>query len=90
MCRGLLLCPQDQFYSNHEGNSYQMRLMEFRDVLASGNLSPQWCSHNARRAGLSVLRVLSTRLVLFGNLVPWMIRSPKRSASLLLARARGY
>ncbi len=34
-----------QFFENHDGHGYGLRLIEFRDCLWSGFLLPQWCPH---------------------------------------------
>lgn len=44
LARGFLLPPADTFFANHEADTYVGRLVEFRDLLAAGQWSPQWCS----------------------------------------------
>lgn len=34
-----------QFFENHDGHGYGLRLIEFRDCLWTGYLFPQWCTH---------------------------------------------
>lgn len=38
----LFLIPQDEYIHNHDGVSYPLRLIEFRELLFCGYLSPQW------------------------------------------------
>lgn len=45
LCRHFFTLPEDQFFANHDNDGYALRLIEFRDCLASGYLLPQWCSH---------------------------------------------
>ena len=45
LCRHFFTLPEDQFFANHDNDGYALRLIEFRDCLASGYLFPQWCSH---------------------------------------------
>jgi len=45
LCRHFFTLPEDQFFANHDNDGYALRLIEFRDCLASGCLLPQWCSH---------------------------------------------
>ena len=45
VCRTLLLAEHGQFFENHDGDGYGLRLIEFRDSLWNGALFPQWCFH---------------------------------------------
>ena len=45
LCRHFFTLPEDHFFANHDNDGYALRLIEFRDCLASGYLLPQWCSH---------------------------------------------
>jgi len=45
LCRHFFLLPADMFFQNHDDNTYLVRLIEFRDCLANGYLSPQWCTN---------------------------------------------
>ncbi len=45
LCRHFFLLPPGMFFKNHDENTYLVRLIEFRDCLANGYLSPQWCTN---------------------------------------------
>lgn len=45
VCRIFLTLRFGQFFENHDGNGYGLRLIEFRDCLWAGYLLPQWCPH---------------------------------------------
>lgn len=34
-----------EFFENHDGHGYGLRLIEFRDCLWTGSVFPQWCPH---------------------------------------------
>ena len=48
--RGFFVHAPGEIHNTHEGHSYVYRLIEFRETLAAGYLSPQWSTHF--RAGL--------------------------------------
>ena len=43
--RGFFVPPEDEIHASHENYAYVYRLIEFRDCLWAGYLSPQWCSN---------------------------------------------
>lgn len=45
VCRNLLTIEEGQFFENHDGPGYLLRIMEFQDCLQNGYLFPQWCSN---------------------------------------------
>ncbi len=45
VCRVFFRLEYGEFFENHDGDSYGVRLIEFRDCLAHGFWLPQWCSH---------------------------------------------
>lgn len=45
VCRFVLPLGHGEFLENHDGNSYGMRLIEFRECFANGYWFPQWCGH---------------------------------------------
>lgn len=45
VCRTFFLAEHGQFFENHDGDGYGLRLIEFRDCLWNGMLFPQWCFH---------------------------------------------
>lgn len=45
LARHFFLLPADTFFSNHDEDTYLYRILEFRDCIASGYWSPQWCAH---------------------------------------------
>lgn len=45
VCRTFFLLQHGQFFENHDGDGYGLRLIEFRDCLWNGVLFPQWCVH---------------------------------------------
>jgi hypothetical protein len=40
----LFLLPAGYFFANHDGDSFPLRVLEFRDCLCKGYLFPQWCT----------------------------------------------
>lgn len=45
VCLPFFQIPAGQFFDNHDADGYGLRILEFRDCLAAGYWSPQWCSH---------------------------------------------
>jgi hypothetical protein len=81
LARVWFLCPPDRIHVNHEAFSYVGRLIEFRDQLRAGYLSPQWCTNF--RGGLGSPHNLYYQPGLFyaASLVPWSV-PPVRALGL--------
>ena len=43
--RGFFAHSEGYIHTTHEGHNYVYRLIEFRETLTAGYLSPQWCTH---------------------------------------------
>lgn len=84
LARVWFLCPSGHIHTNHEAFSYVGRLIEFRDQLRAGYLSPQWCTNF--RGGLGSPHNLYYQPGLFyaASLVPWSV-PPVRALGLTVA-----
>jgi hypothetical protein len=45
LCLPFFQIPAGRFFDNHDADGYGLRILEFRDCLSAGYLSPQWCVH---------------------------------------------
>ncbi len=83
--------PLDEAYENHEAYAYQMRLVEFRDCLAHGYWSPQWCSHVRGGLGSPLFSYYQPGLFYVASL-PGSVLHPTRALGVvvLLFGVLGY
>jgi len=78
LARVYFLHPPQRIHRNHEGYSYAGRLIEFRDLLANGYLSPQWCTHFRGGLGAPYFSYYQPGFFYVASLVPWWV-SPIRA-----------
>ena len=71
--RVYFLHPAERSHENHERNTYAGRLIEFRDLLARGDLSPQWCGHFRGGLGSPYFGYYQPGFFYAAGLVPWQV-----------------
>lgn len=84
LARPYFLLPADQSHENHETNTYAGRLIEFRDLLAHGHLSPQWCGDFRGGLGAPYFGYYQPGFFYAASLVPWHV-PPIRALGITVA-----
>ncbi|HZM01131.1 MAG TPA: hypothetical protein VFD43_12860 [Planctomycetota bacterium] len=73
VARGFFAFPPGQIHATHEGHSYVYRVVEFREALAEGRLSPQWCAHFRGGLGSPYFSYYQPGFFYVASLVPWSL-----------------
>jgi len=73
LARVYFLHPPGRIHVNDEGYSYAGRLIEFRDLLAAGYVSPQWCTHFRGGLGAPYFSYYQPGFFYAASLVPWAV-----------------
>lgn len=73
--------PADRVHVNHESHHYAVRVLEFRDLLGSGYLFPQWATHFRGGFGGPYFGYYQPGVFYAASLVPWWV-SPNRALGL--------
>jgi hypothetical protein len=68
---------------NHERYHYASRLLEFRDLLGSGYLAPQWATHFRAGLGSPYFSYYQPGLFYLASLVPWVF-APIRALGVVV------
>jgi hypothetical protein len=84
LARLYFLHPPHQVPYNHESSTYSGRLIEFRDLLAAGYLSPQWCTHFRGGLGAPYFSYYQPGFFYAASLVPWSVH-PMRALGITVA-----
>lgn len=71
--RVYFLHPPERIHENHEAFTYAGRLVEFRDLLAAGYLSPEWCSHFRGGLGAPYFGYYQPGFFYAAAVVPWNV-----------------
>jgi len=82
--RPYFLHPADRVHEDDETYSYAARLIEFRDLLAAGYLSPQWCTHFRGGLGSPYFSYYQPGFFYAAALVPWYV-PPVRALGVSVA-----
>jgi len=69
--RGFLLLPEGQIHANHEAETYVYRLVEFRECLARGQWSPQWCPDFRGGLGGPYFSYYQPGFFYAASVIPW-------------------
>ncbi|MBN2476467.1 MAG: hypothetical protein JXB62_17770 [Pirellulales bacterium] len=78
LARAYFLHSPQQVHVNDEGYSYAGRLIEFRNLLGNGYVSPQWCMHFRGGLGSPYFSYYQPGFFYAASLVPWWV-SPLRA-----------
>ena len=84
LTRVYFLIDAEQVHRNHEGAGYAIRLVEFRDLLRAGYLSPQWATHFREGLGSPYFSYYQSGFFYAASLVPWSV-APNRALGVTVA-----
>ncbi|MGE0608671.1 MAG: 6-pyruvoyl-tetrahydropterin synthase-related protein [Pirellulales bacterium] len=73
IARAFFVYPADTIHLTHEKHTYPPRLVEFRDALAHGCLSPQWCPHFWGGLGSPYFSYYQPTFFYIASLTPWNV-----------------
>ena len=71
--RGFFVHPVGQIHGSHEDYSYVYRLIEFRECLNAGYLSPQWCTNFRDGLGQPFFNYYQPGFFYCASVVPWSV-----------------
>jgi len=81
VARPYFLHPADRVHEDDESYAYAGRLVEFRDLLGAGYLSPQWCTHFRGGLGAPYFSYYQPGFFYAAATVPWSV-SPVRALGI--------
>lgn len=87
LCRHFFLLPTGTFYKNHDENTYLVRLVEFRDLLAHGYYWPQWCTDFRTGLGSPYFGYYQPGVFYAASLVPTALGPVRQFGCVMLASA---